>query len=355
LERPRIKLTTEKVDAGADVLLIRPSRKTDVRIEHPDTDERRLLDWLDGTRSMSQLKAEFGDKQVDEALSEMDAMDLLEDAAHYDRLPHQELARFDRQLRYFADVATGPASAPQCQAKLREAKVAILGLGGLGGWSAWTLACLGLGELRLIDSDQVEISNLNRQTLYTIADVGRSKAECAGERLGAFDPATRIDARADRLENESEISEFIDGVDVVVGAADWPAHEIEDWCNAACFKLRIPYITMSHFPPIARVGPFFVPGKTGCFACHLTALRRQHPELDLVIDHNRGKPSPAATIGPACALIGAQVGLDILHLVTGLTTPSTLGAAHIYDLRTMEVQREPVVRDPECRVCGQIC
>jgi len=53
----------------------------------------------------------------------------------------------------------------------------------------------------------------------------------------------------------------------LIDAADWPAHDIERWCNAACFEAEVPYITMSHFPPIARVGPLYVPGKTGCFAC----------------------------------------------------------------------------------------
>ena len=230
----------------------------------------------------------------------------------------------------------------------------MIGVGGLGGWAAWALACCGIGEMWLIDGDRVEISNLNRQILYTEADIGRLKVEAAAERLGAFNSAMRIEATARRLESEEEIAEFIAGSDVVIDAADWPAHDIERWVNSACFEAGIPYITMSHFPPIARVGPLYVPGRTGCFACQETAYRRDYPLFDVAVEQRRAQPSPAATLGPACGLIGGQVGLDVMHQLTGLAEPSTLGVAHIYDLRTMEVEREPVVPEPDCPVCGEM-
>ena len=74
----------------------------------------------------------------------------------------------------------------------------------------------------------------------------------------------------------------------------------------------------------------------------------------MAVEQRRAKASPAATLGPACELIGGQVGLEIMHLLTGLAEPSTLGVAHIYDLRTMEVKREPVVPEPDCPVCGHL-
>ncbi|HEU4600039.1 MAG TPA: TOMM precursor leader peptide-binding protein, partial [Solirubrobacterales bacterium] len=242
----------------------------------------------------------------------------------------------------------------QCQERLREAKVAVLGVGGLGGWTALSLACVGVGEMWLIDGDRVETSNLNRQVLYSEAEVGLLKVECATARLRAFNSAMRISSTARRLESEAEIAEFIAGSDVVIDAADWPAHEIERWCNAACFEAGIPYITMSHFPPIARVGPLYVPGATGCFLCQETGYRRDYPLFDVAVEQRRAKPSPAATLGPACALIGGQVALDVMHLLTGLSRPSTQGQAHLYDLRTMEVKREPVVPEPGCPVCGEL-
>jgi bacteriocin biosynthesis cyclodehydratase domain-containing protein len=352
LRRPRIKRTTEQIETPeGDVYLLRPSAGNDVRIEQPDDGERRLLAALDGEHTVEQLHEEFGRDAVDDVISQLQQLQVIEDGADDELLQAGELERFDRQLRYFSDIG-GDLTASQCQELLREAKIAVLGVGGLGGWSAWALSCTGVGEMWLIDGDVVEISNLNRQILYTEADLGLPKVECAAARLRAFNSSMRLTSDNRRLESQDDIAEFIAGSDVVIDAADWPAHDIERWCNAACFEAGIPYITMSHFPPIARVGPLYVPGETGCYICQEIGYRREYPLFDIAVEQRRAKPSPAATLGPACGLIGGQVALEVLHLLTGLAEPSTKGVAHIYDLRTMEVKREPVVPEPDCPVCG---
>ena len=355
MRRPRIKRTTEEIETpDGDVYLLRPSAENDIRIEQPDAEERRLLAAVDGERTVEELRAEFGSQEVDDLIAQLQELEVVEDAADDELLAPRELERFDRQLRYFSDVGGGGPTPSQCQRQLREAKVAVLGVGGLGAWSAWALACCGVGEMWLVDGDRVEVSNFNRQILYTEADLGLLKVECAAARLRAFNSSAKITATARRLESEAEIAEFIAGADVVVDAADWPAHDIERWCNAACFAAGIPYITMSHFPPVARIGPLYVPGMTGCYVCQEIAYRREYPLFDVIAEQRRAKPSPAATLGPACGLIGGQVGVEVLHLLTGLARPSTQGAAHIYDLRTMEMKRELVVPQPECPICGEM-
>jgi len=228
----------------------------------------------------------------------------------------------------------------------------MLGLGGLGSWAAYALACCGIGELVLVDGDRVEESNFNRQILYREHDVGRLKTEAAAEALAAFDSECRLTAVPRRLEGVDAVREVIAGADVVVNGADWPAHDIERWVNAACFAAGIPFITMSHSPPVARVGPMYVPGTTGCYACQESVYRDGHPLYDELVEQRRGRPSPAPTLGPVCAFVGGQVALETLHQVTGLCPPATLGAAHIYDLRTMQVTREAVPRLATCAVCG---
>ena len=338
-----------------DIYLLRPSAENDIRIEKPDAEERRLLAAVDGERTLEQLRDEFGAKEVDDLIAQLRELEVVEDAADDERIEAGELERFDRQLRYFSDIGSAHTPTPsECQERLREAKVAVLGVGGLGGWSALALACTGIGEMWLIDGDRVEVSNLNRQVLYSEADIGLLKVECAASRLRAFNSKVKITTEARRLESEGDIAEFIAGSDIVIDAADWPAHEIERWCNSACYEAGIPYITMSHFPPVARVGPLYVPGKTGCFVCQEIGYRRDYPLFDIAVEQRRAQPSPAATLGPACGLIGGQVAMETMHLLTGLSKPATQGVAYIYDLRTMEVKREVVTPEPECPVCGEM-
>ncbi|HVY78350.1 MAG TPA: TOMM precursor leader peptide-binding protein [Solirubrobacterales bacterium] len=354
MQRPRLKRTTQQMEApNGDVYLLRPSAGADVHIEEPDPEGRRLLAALDGTRTEAELIEEFGAAEVGDLLAQFEELGVVEDAADDDRIPGPVMERLDRQLRYFSDVTDGP-TASECQARLEKARIAVLGVGGLGGWAALNLACCGIGEMLLLDFDRVELSNLNRQVLYSEADIGRFKAEAAAERLSGFDSSMRVEARVQRLDSEAAVAETIEGYDLVIDACDWPAHDIERWINSACFKARIPFIAMSHFPPVARVGPFYVPGVTGCFSCQEIGYRRSFPLYDIAVEQQRGKGSPAATLGPACSLIGGQIGLDILHYLTGLARPSTLGVGHIYDLRTMAIEREPVVPEPDCPVCGDI-
>jgi len=353
--RPRLKRTIEAISApDGDLVLMRPGGE-DVRVESPDDDERALLLALDGNQTVGSLERRFGVQQVGDAIARMQELDLIEDAADDDLLPTAELARFDRQLRYFSDARTFAGPTPsECQTRLRDARVAILGVGGLGGRVAWELAACGVGELRLIDGDRVEVSNLNRQIQYTEADLGRLKVETMAARLRAFNSRIRVTATARRLEAQAQLADFVDGVDVVVGAADWPAYEIETWCNAACFEAGIPHIGMAQFPPKVKVGPFYIPGKSGCYECQKIAWRRDYPLFDAAVEQLRRKPSPAATLGPTSGLIGAQVGMDILHFLTGLIEPGSINAACVYDMRTMEVERVPVIAEPDCPQCSHL-
>jgi len=354
LQRPRLKRTIEPIDApNGDLHLMRASAE-DIKVSCPTTAERALLEALDGSHTTCQLEERFGSDEVRETLAQMQELFLLEDAADYDLVPPSELDRFDRQLRYFSDIAEDGPSPSECQERLREASVAVLGVGGLGGRAALELAACGVGELRLIDGDRVEVSNLNRQIQFAERDVGSVKVEAMAARLRAFNSEIQVSATYRRLDSQAQLGAFIAGADLVIDAADWPAHEIEFWCNAACFEAGIPYIGMSHFPPVARVGPLYVPGQTGCYECQIIRYRREYPLFETATAQRRATQSPAATLGPACGLIGGLVGVEALHYLTGLVTPAALGVAYTYDLRTMAVELEPIEPEPSCPVCSHL-
>ena len=206
----------------------------------------------------------------------------------------------------------------------------------------------------LIDGDRVEVSNLNRQILYTEADIGRPKVEAAAERLRAFNSAMRVTATARRLEQR--------GRDRRLHRRRRRRHRRRRLARPRDRALVQHRLLRGRHPlhhdeplPAGRPGRAALrPGQTGCFACQETAYRREYPLFDVAVEQRRAQPSPAATLGPACGLIGGQVGIEVMHLLTGLAEPATLGAAHIYDLRTMELKREPIVPEPECPVCGHL-
>jgi molybdopterin-synthase adenylyltransferase len=325
----------------------------DVSVGNLSEADRRLLGALDGIRTIGELEQEFGAAKVQDTLKQMSDWLLLEDAADEDTLPKRIKQRLDRQLRYFSDVAQSSSPSPsECQERLQDARVAVLGAGGLGGRTAYELAAVGVGEIRLIDGDRVEISNLNRQIQYREADIGLLKAEVMAERLRTFNSGIRVEATCRRLESQSELADFIAGATFVISSADWPAYVIEHWCNAACFEAGIPYIAMNQLPPFVRIGPLYVPGRTGCFECQMKRYRRDYSLMDTAIEQRRSLEPEAATLGPTSGIIGGLIGMEALHFLTGLVEPASLGVGLTFDMRTMEVEHDPVIQESGCRVCG---
>ena len=261
--------------------------------------------------------------------------------------------RYDRQLAYFAELAPPGCHRERLQARLARAQVTVLGLGGLGCWTATALASAGIGRLVVVDGDVVETSNLNRQMLYTPADVGLGKAETGARALRAFNPSIDIVAVSRRLEGEEHVMEVARGSDVIVELADWPVGKLSRWAAAGAVELRIPHLQASQDPPIVRVGPMFIPGATGCAECQALAQRRRHSLYDELIAYRSGRTEETSTFGPACAIVGGVLANEVVNLLLGLDSPATAGRAATVDLRTLEWSwEEVIVGDPECPVCG---
>ena len=265
-----------------------------------------------------------------------------------------EPARYDRQLLYFADIA--PLAHPEdAQARLRDARVVVLGCGGLGSWALCGLACAGVGTLVLVDDDRVELSNLNRQLLYRAADIGGPKVEVAAEALEAFNPELDLHVVARRMGSAAAIAALVDGADLLIETADWPPYDISRWVNEACTRAGVPHISAGQAPPLLRLGPLYVPGVTACHACQEATTREAYPLFDALEAFRRSRPTPAAaTLGPASGMIGSVLSMEALHHLTGLAEPATLGTSIALDLRTLEVTREPIARRPDCPVCRDI-
>jgi bacteriocin biosynthesis cyclodehydratase domain-containing protein len=198
----------------------------------------------------------------------------------------------------------------------------------------------------------VALSNLNRQILFRHDDIGRPKVEAAAEALAAFDPSVDLETRADRVKGPEDARRAVAGHDFVVEMADWPPYSLSRWLDDACWPEGIPRVTAALAPPLVRVGPTYVPGRTPCLTCQETIARDDYPLYDELAELRRSRPTAAPTLGPPCALIGGIIAMDVVHHLTGLAEPATLGTALIIDIRDMVVSREAIPRRDDCPRCG---
>jgi len=138
--------------------------------------------------------------------------------------------RYSRQLGVFGTDG---------QKKLKGSTISVVGAGGLGSSALMYLASAGVGRIRIIDDEDVEISNLNRQVLYTVADVGRKKSEAAVRRLGEMNDEISLESFDSRVDADDAAS-LISGSDVVLDCLDnWETRFV---LNRACVDLGIPLV-----------------------------------------------------------------------------------------------------------------
>jgi molybdopterin-synthase adenylyltransferase len=334
-----------------DLHLLRPGEAGDLVVRGAGPDDRAVVDALLGDgHGFAELRRATG-LDAPALRSKLDALDaagvLIADDAPPAELPEPLRERFDRQLPYFAEWGD-PGTA---QLRLRAATVLVLGCGGLGTCALGALACAGVGAFVLVDDDDVELSNLNRQVLYGAGDVGRPKVERAAAWLRRFDPDVRVRAVRRRVASAADVLALLDGTDVVVQTADWPPYTILRWVADACASAGVPYVIGGQRPPVLKVGPTFVPGRSACFRCQETALERAYPLYRELSRQRDARTSRATTLGPASGIAGTLIGAEVMHLLLGRPI-ATEGRSLIVDLRTLESRWEAVERVPGCPGCN---
>jgi molybdopterin/thiamine biosynthesis adenylyltransferase len=327
--------------AGSDgnVYVLKGGSAAEFVIRDAAPRERALLAALDGPPvTVAEIAARVGEEveATEAALAQLADLGLLLESDGGARPD----ARFDRQFAWLEDRFGDGREVVAAQERLASARVGVLGCGGLGTWTAAALACVGVGCLVLVDDDTVELSNLNRQILYSAADVGRRKVSVAAEALRRFDPSLSMVTRSLRVRDVADVVDAISGCDFLVEAADWPMYELPRWVDTACRELGIPQITAAQHPPVVRVGPLRIPGRSPCLECVEADARRRYPLAGEVEAFRSARVRPAPTLGPASGLLGTLVATEVLHFLTGAHEPATLNRSLVFRLDTFESRFE---------------
>src|SRR5512139_2247822 len=165
-----------------------------------------------------------------------------------------------------------PQVGPEGQSRLRGARVVSIGAGGVKSPMLYYLAAAGIGTLRIIDFDRVELSNLNRQILFTADDIGRNKATAARARLSRLNEEIAIEALAERVDR-TNIAELTHDFDIVIEGGDSLAGRL--LVNDHCLRTGVPMVHASaqyNYGYVLTV----LPGRTACFRCAFPDLPKGH-------------------------------------------------------------------------------
>ncbi len=232
------------------------------------------------------------------------------------------------------------------QQKLKATKVLIVGAGGLGAPAALYLAAAGVGQIGLVDPDTVALSNLQRQVLYTAADIGRSKTQAAADHLAALNPHTQVIAIAKAL-TSANAADLVRDYDLVLDGTDDFAARFA--VNGACLAQGKVLVS-------GAIGRWS--GQVGVFAAGLTRgkpLDERQPCYRCLVPHIPPDAETCAAVGVVGALagvVGSIMALEAIKLITGAGEALT-GRLWLYDALDGESRTVRLSADPECPGCGE--
>ncbi len=222
------------------------------------------------------------------------------------------------------------------QKKLSKAKVAVVGVGGLGTVSSLYLALAGVGYLRLIDQDTVELHNLHRQILYNPEDLHYPKAEIASKQIQKQNPLVKVEAVSENV-NADNVERLLKDVDCVVDGLDNMVTRY--LVNRACVKLKIPYVFGAAIGIEGNLS-VFSPPETGCLECLMPNLT----DNDMMTCSTRG------VIGATPGIIGNLQAMETIKLLSGVGVPLK-GKLLVCDFNDMDFTAIDISKSTRCPVC----
>jgi molybdopterin/thiamine biosynthesis adenylyltransferase len=243
----------------------------------------------------------------------------------------------DEELQYYSRQIVMIDMGYNAQLKLKGSKVCLVGVGGLGSPASMQLAAMGVGFLRIVDRDFVELTNLHRQHLYGVDDVGVPKVEAAAKRLRRLNPYITVEPLPLSV-NETTAEDLVRGMDVVVDGLDSMAARYA--INRACIKLGVPYVFGAAITTNGNVSTI-VPGETACLECFYGGLDDK-------------KLPKCGVVGVHPSLVNIIASLEVSEAIKILTgrQPHLANKLLHFDLDEIEFNEINLQKVESCPVCG---
>ncbi|MFE9968073.1 HesA/MoeB/ThiF family protein [Streptomyces sp. NPDC005525] len=361
--RPRLRDSLVVEQAGSELQFISTSDRRVKRFAASRT-VFQLIPLLDGSHTVADLIERVCDGseeevvQVCSALVKMRQEMLLSKVSNLREqrgtLSVDQLDLYDRQIRLFQEFCDSGlveySLGLEAQERLASSTVLVCGIGGLGSVVASSLAAAGVGNLILCDDDIVERSNLTRQIMYSIDDIGKGKVDALAGRISSFNPHVCVTPERRRIESSWDVADLARASDIVINCADDPSiAEMAEIVTEACWP-DTPHIIGGGYSYHAGIlGLLVIPRVTACWHCLLAEVGREHGR-----DRTTtfvAKSRSAGIMGAQSGMIGNMISWEAVRYLIGMQAALS-GRWVELDYGPMSFNERMIPRRADCQWCA---
>ncbi len=294
------------------------------RVLNPDGSPRSLINiYINGKN----MRFSGG---METSLKDGDEIYVLPAVAGGSELSSRDLEKYSRQVMLEEIGYEG-------QLRLKKAKACVVGVGGLGNPIVTRLVAMGIGTIRIVDRDVIELSNLHRQTMFDESDIGQIKVEVAAKKLKKMNPDTIIEALPVSV-NDYTALDVVEGCDVVIDALD--SVNARYSLNKACIKKNIPFVTGAAVGVSGQVFTI-LPHQTACYHCIFPSL-----------DENSMPTCSTEGVHPSIlSIVGGIEVAEAVKIMIG-RTPTLANKLLYIDLDNLDFNTTVFNKVDECPECG---
>lgn len=346
-------------DSGELIIGVTPDSTVELEINEDWV--MSLLGMLDGRLNVEQLEEklhslgyQISADQIINFLETLDEANIIEDSNDFAKataasgLTKNEIERYDRQLLLFQSQLKDISLAVDAQNKIKNTRIAIIGLGGTGSYILYGLAAMGFGHIKGVDFDRVEWANLSRQILYTEKDIGKFKHAVAAEKAPLINSHSTYDFINLKVDSVETAMKTLEGADLAIITADNPRPKIWEMYSKASFEQKVPILYSGSAETWVVCGPLIIPEKTCCFNCCFPELTyNNNPVSNAIMErYTTTLIDPYNSIGASLAV------LEAVKFITNFQECRIVGKRLFLDLGKYETYLVGEDGKENCEVCG---
>ena len=347
---PQFKRTIMAIRYSKSKIIFCFTKNENIVFELTDNLQKELIKLIDGKNSIGDIikKLLCEKNKVFNELKKLNNLFLLEF-----NVKEIKENRFSRQKLFWGIFEkNGEQFSKHIEEKLKKSKVAIFGLGGFGSHLVYEMAYLGVGTLKIVDYDNVNITNLNRQILYSEKDLNQAKTDIAKKVINKINRDIKVESINKKLSSVDDIAKILKDSDMGIIAADEPRDKIFKWFNRASYLTNVPVMfSLGVNSHSAIIGPLVVPGETACFECSLPDMNMNlNDELVKHINENYQH----GVIKPYISVATGIIALEVIKEITSFSEPVLYNSRLYFDFSNYTSNITKFTRKKHCEFCSGV-